>query len=167
MRFATEMQKEFYANVFAYAFDKDFQNTFPSEEQTIDALKGFLLRKRTALRSIQALYRKKPQNIAQCLTLLEGKLDQIERGASPLFLQEIRLGESVPERKNASLADSQKVSEEVGLKPAQSPLPLESVNASSGEGEHPERHFFSSKETVILPKVSIPRLPLERLKRDS
>jgi hypothetical protein len=167
LRFATEMQKEFYANVFAYAFDKDFQNTFPSEEQTIDALKGFLLRKRTALRSIQALYRKKPQNIAQCLTLLEGKLDQIERGASPLFLQEIRLGELVPERKNASLADSQKVSEEVGLKPAQSPLPLESVNASSGEGEHPERHFFSSKETVILPKVSIPRLPLERLKRDS
>ncbi|MFZ4673358.1 MAG: hypothetical protein ACOYL1_03315 [Chlamydiia bacterium] len=167
LMFATEMQKEFYANVFAYAFDQDFQNTFPRQEQTIEALNGFLLRKRTALKSIQALYRKKPQNIAQCLSLLEGKLEQIERGVSPLFLQEIRLEELVQEWKNTSLSESQKVSFEVPLKPVDSTRPLELENVSSTESEHPEGHFFSSKETVILPKVSIPRLPLERLERDS
>jgi len=164
LKYATQKQKEFYGNVFAYSFDHDLSSFMSIEVRDEEAITQFVLAKKSSIKALLELYEKEPQNIAQSLLNVEQKLDSLRKKnfdtCEDKPTKEFSFQSQVavlPENPKATpFADA-----EEGFLTFDDYRPMES------DADTFEARIQSSKETVILAKTSIPKLDLERIKKYS
>jgi hypothetical protein len=164
LKYATQKQKEFYGNVFAYSFDHDLSSFMSCEIRDEEAITQFVLAKKSSLKALLELYEKEPQNIAQSLLNVEQKLDSLLK--KNFDASEVKPTKEFSFANQAAvLPESHKAFPFADLE--EGCLTFEDYRPIASDADTFEAMIQSSKETVILTKTSIPKLDLERIKKYS